>query len=580
MNFFERFKNANGLVQFAAFSLLFFVMFLRVDHLNMSVEKNVYDYYSESIIKDLDMNLINQVPDKERWQITKTGNWPDVHSNGIVTLWAPFFAYKSIVQNFLSVDNRTLIFLTRSFATVFYSVVTILLTLFLLKEIFPGKSRFKTLFILSLSTSYWWFTFVQPGNADITSGVLAALEVWMFFYLIKAWSTRTFFFYGLLLGLGLALKIDHVFYFILPIYLLIRLFLESSSFKLMIKNWLIFSVGVLISLIPMFVNDSIKFGFVNYGYADVVNFDYYVLWPNLVYPSGYLNNCPIYLACFFALIFLFSNFKKNLPMIIVGSIPFLAVVIESFARIHHESYGARHWVPHFAIFAILLMSLLLKIENKKWAKILFTILVILAIGQNFIKGLSYTLNYEHFFFGQNQWQEMMNWWSYNGLSGVLAKFFKLKDVELKLNFMLPAVFICAFLAQKLFRYFTSAQQNIAQFTTVLTIYLACSYLLMTGFNLKFNQSNYEAYKKTGKLQESIIGDGPNIQSLFENLGTYEKLLAFYRYRGNEKRVETIEASRRAYVKKAASEITYDPVGFKERLINSNGDFIHDDIRED
>lgn len=555
-------------------------MFLRVDHLNMSVEKNVYDYYSESIIKDLDMNLINQVPDKERWQITKTGNWPDVHSNGIVTLWAPFFAYKSIVQNFLSVDNRTLIFLTRSFATVFYSVVTILLTLFLLKEIFPGKSRFKALFILSLSTSYWWFTFVQPGNADITSGVLAALEVWMFFYLIKTWSTRTFFFYGLLLGLGLALKIDHVFYFILPVYLLIRLFIESSSFKLMIKNWFIFSIGVLISLIPMFVNDSIKSGFVNYGYADVVNFDYYVLWPNLVYPSGYLNNCPIYLACFLALIFLFSNLKKNLPMIIVGSIPFLAVVIESFARIHHESYGARHWVPHFAIFAILLMSLLLKIENKKWAKILFTIFVILAIGQNFIKGLSYTLNYEHFFFGQNQWQEMINWWSYNGLYGVLVKFFKLKDVGLKLNFMLPAVFICAFLAQKLFRYFTSAQQNIAQFTTVLTIYLACSYLLMTGFNLKFNQSNYEAYKKTGKLQESIIGDGPNIQSLFENLGTYEKLLAFYRYRGNEKRVETIEASRRAYVKKAASEITYDPVGFKERLINSNGDFIHDDIRED
>lgn len=580
MGFFERFKKAGSTLQFIAFALLFTILFLRVNHQNISVEKNIYDYYSESIVNDLDLNVINQVPDKERWQITRSGNWPDVHSNGIVNMWAPFFTYKKLMQPFVSSGNKNLIVLTRSLATVFFSAMTIMLTAFLLGELFPGKKRGWVFVTLSLTTSYWWFTFVQPGNADVTSSVLATLEVGMFFYLLKNWSTRSLFFFGLLLGAGLALKIDHVFYFILPVYLLIHYFLNTKSLKATIKNGLIFSVGVLINLIPMLINDSVKFGFVNYGYADVVNFDYYVLWPNLVYPSGFFNNCPIYLACFLGLIFLCLEKKKDFSLIVLGSIPFFALVIESFARIHHESYGARHWVPHFAIFAILLMSLYEKVKDVKWKKVLFWAFVVLAAGQNIIKGFSYILNYEHFFFGQSQWQEMLNWFRYQGFSGFLGSVFYFPEVGLKFRFMIPLILICAFLATKLYRYFAIDKKGFLPLVSVLTIYLSCSYLLITGLNLKYNQQNYIAYKATGKLDQAIIGAGPNIQSLFENLGTYEKLLSFYQYRGDEKRVRVIEKSRKAYIQKAASEIIYDPVGFKESLLQSDGSFISDDIRYD
>ncbi|AUN99931.1 hypothetical protein C0V70_17830 [Bacteriovorax stolpii] len=580
MVFFERFKKAGSTLQFIAFALLFTILFLRVNHQNMSVEKNIYDYYSESIVNDFDLNVINQVPDKERWQITRSGNWPDVHSNGIVTMWAPFFAYKKVMQTFVSEDNKKLIVLTRSLATVFFSVVTIILMVFLLGELFPGKNRGWVFITLSLTTSYWWFTFVQPGNADVTSSVFATFEIGMFFYLLKNWSTRSLFFFGLLLGAGLALKIDHIFYFILPVYLLIQYFLATRSFKATIKNGLIFSAGVLINLIPMLVNDSVKFGFVNYGYADVVNFDYYMLWPNLVYPSGFFNNCPIYFACFVGLISLLFEKKKDIPLIILGSIPFLALVIESFARIHHESYGARHWVPHFAIFAILLMSLYEKIKDVRWKKILFVIFIVLASGQNIIKGFSYILNYEHFFFGRNQWQEMAAWFSYQGITGLFANIFYFPEVGLKLRFMLPLVLICAFGTMKLYRYLAIEKKSILALVSVLTVYFSCSYLLITGLNLKYNQQNYIAYKATGKLDQAIVGAGPNIQSLFENLGTYEKLLRFYRYREDEKRVQVIEKSRKAYIQKAASEIIYDPVGFKESLLKSDGGFISDEIRDD
>lgn len=580
MGFFERFKKAGSALQFVAFALLFFILFLRVNHQNISVEKNIYDYYSESIVKDLDLNVINQVPDKERWQITKSGNWPDVHSNGIVNMWAPFFTYKAIMQTLVPAENHALVVLTRSFATVFFSVVTILLTTFLLGELFPGKKRGWVFVALSFTTSYWWFTFIQPGNADITSSVLATLEIGMFFYLLKNWSTRSLFFFGLLLGAGLALKIDHIFYFILPVYLLIHFLLRTRSFKATIKNGLIFSAGVLINLIPMLVNDSIKFGFVNYGYADVVNFDYYVLWPNLIYPSGFLNNCPVYAACFLGFLFLCFEKKKNIPLIVVGCIPFVALVIESFARIHHESYGARHWVPHFAIFAILLMDLHERIKDVQWKKTLFWIFIFLAAAQNLIKGFSYILNYEHFFFGQNQWQEMINWFAYQGLSGFFRSIFYFPQVGLKLSFMIPLVLICAFVTMKLYRYFAVERRSLSGLVSVLTIYLSCSYLLITGLNLKYNQQNYLTFKATGKLDQAIVGAGPDIQSLFENLGTYEKLLSFYRYRGDEKRVKVIENSRRDYIQKAASEIIYDPVGFKEKLLQSDGNFIPEDIRED
>nr|BDT30119.1 hypothetical protein BHI3_35850 [Bacteriovorax sp. HI3] len=546
----------------------------------MSVEKNIYDYYSESIVNDLDLNVINQVPDKERWQITRSGNWPDVHSNGIVNMWAPFFVYKKAMQSFVSADNRDLIFLTRSLATVFFSVVTVMLTSFLLAEIFPGKKRLWVFATLSLTTSFWWFTLIQPGNADITSSALVTLEIGMFFYLLKNWSTRSLFFFGLLLGAGLALKIDHIFYFILPVYLLVHYFINTKSLKATIKNGLIFSSGVLINLIPMLINDSIKFGFVNYGYADVVNFDYYVLWPNLVYPSGFFTNCPIYIACFLGLVFLFLKKKKDLPLIIVGVIPFFALMIESFARIHQESYGARHWVPHFAVFAILLMSLYENVKETKWKKIVFWVFVVVAAGQNMMKAFSYTLNYEHYFFGQNQWPEMKGWFIHHGFSGVLSHIFYLPEIGLKFNFMIPLVLICSFLAMKLYRFFAIEKKSLLTFVSAFAIYLSCFYLLTTGLNLKYNQQNYLAYQSTGKLDQAIVGAGPNIQSLFENLGTYEKLLSFYRYRGDQKHIQVIEQSRQIYIQKAASEIIYDPVGFKEKLLQSNGSFIPDDIRED
>ena len=71
-------------------------VFMRSDPLKISVEKNIYDYYSESIIKDHDLNVINQVPEIERWQITTSGNYPDRHSNGVISFWSPFFLYENL----------------------------------------------------------------------------------------------------------------------------------------------------------------------------------------------------------------------------------------------------------------------------------------------------------------------------------------------------------------------------------------------------------------------------------------------------------------------------------------------------
>ena len=103
---------------------------------------------------------------------------------------------------------------------------------------------------------------------------------------------------------------------------------------------------------------------------------------------------------------------------------------------------------------------------------------------------------------------------------------------------------------------------------------------MTVLNVKNNNIDLYLVIESAKGEKRIIGNGPHIHSLYENLGTIERSILFYQKNHMPKEVDYFKAVRREYISLAASEIIYDPLRFKERLLNSQDKFITEELRVD
>lgn len=558
-------------------------IFLRSDPFKVSVEKNIYDYYSESIVKDHDLNVINQVPDKERWQITQSGNYPDVHSNGIISFWSPFFIYKNIVASAVPLTNSEAIFLTRTMATNFYAIVSLVLLFFWIKKDLGLSPKPLVLTAFFLGVSFFWYAVFQPGNADVTSLFVAILELILFREIVKENKPVQYFFMGLLLGIGIALKIDHFFYLILPLYLFWNQFKQRRNLKNVFNSILLFGFGYLLNVIPLIVNDRIKFGYWEYGYRAVVSSDFYLLWENLFYPSGFLTNNPIFVFSFVGLLFLVFEKKKDYELITIGLIPVVSIVVESFARIHQESYGGRHWIAYLPSLLFLYLYFFKKIETfnlKKSYRIFISLLLFLTILQNANKLFRYIINYDKFFLGADQLQDMVDFFNQRSLGVLIDAIFTMPQASIKLAYFSPIIWAGIGSAIWCYWYFILRSNKLTRFIYVVTIFVTSSYFIMTLLNVENNNKNFHTFRETGALKKAIVGNGPHIHSLFENLGTTEKALTFYRENKKFEKVKLFKKFRSDYVKLAAAEIIYDPVGFKARLESDTLNFIDQDIRAD
>ena len=88
--------------RFIIIAVCLFIYFFLVFDINFfGPDEPVYFAYTESLVKDGDLNLVNQVYNDYGRFITATGNMPDFHDHAGVSLWAPFFIYGRVIH-FLS----------------------------------------------------------------------------------------------------------------------------------------------------------------------------------------------------------------------------------------------------------------------------------------------------------------------------------------------------------------------------------------------------------------------------------------------------------------------------------------------
>lgn len=544
-----------------------FVIF-KADPFNSSVEKNIYDFYSESIVSDMDFNLVNQIPQKEMWQITITGNYPDVHSNGISVLWAPFFLAKQLINKIetKNIQSQHQIFLARTLANAFYGLLFLIIVYRWIQNKFPELNVPLFFVLFYLSTSHYFYLVISPGNADITSAFIGILEIMAFESILKKRNFLKIFSFGLLLGYGIALKVDHVFYLLLPIGILIELMILKVKPWNIIKESSAFLLGLIIPLVLIGINDYIKFGRVGYGYFEVVNTKYYLLFENLFYPTGFFNNNPIYLLSFIGIL-LFST-RSAIHKNIYIYIPIVSLLTESFAYIHQESYGGRHWIAYYPSLMFGFFHLCSVFNKKKYLKGLIFLVFAFSIFRNFITGYYGYLNPDRLFFGESQLSDIKG-----GLFEIINfYFFNFNMIYQKVSYQWPIILLV--LCLLLF-----AKNGRIKFNPfIIGVFLVLTYGLMTTLNVLNNAANFKRVKD--QVNYDIVGSGPNINSLYENLGTIEKSIEFYKKNRDDEKVSFLNMVRLDYIKQAASEIVEDRSNFKEKLLSSKEKFIPENWRDD
>lgn len=548
------------------FAVIFLI--LKVDVKSESVEKNIYDYYAESIVRDLDFNVINQVPEKERWQITPTGNYPDVHSNGVSVLWSPFFYLKKIISvtNESYSANHEKVLLARSLSTLFYGILFLVFIYQWLRRKFEHLDVLPIFAMFYFATSHYYFLTISPGNADISSGFIGILEIIAFEKIYKKRSFLDCFLFGTLIGYGIALKVDHVFFLLLPLSILLSEIKKSETFKKLLKESLLFLMGFAVPIFSLIINDYIKYGRLGYGYYDVLNFKYYQIFENLFWPPGFLNNTPIYIVSFIGMVLI--AFNKNILENIFIFIPLCSLLVESFAFIHQESYGGRHWIAYFPSLAYCFFYTYEQIKNKRSLQMIFYLFVMVSIARNLYIGFfSYHFG-DALFLGKANFSDFIN----SKMSIFNLYLFEFHLIHEKLQVMFPLTIFLVVIVL-LVRFF-----KVKPNPFVLGGIFAFVYLLMTVSNVVNNRKNFELMKN--EINYSIVGNGPRINSLFENLGTIEKSILFYTVNYNKEKLEYLKQLRSDYVKTSAGEILEDKVGFKEKLEMSKDNFIPKEWRSD
>ena len=272
------------------FTILVFTVFLKVDPNFVSVEKRIYTHYTASLIEDFDFNVVNQIPEKEAWLLTPTFNYPDMHSNGVSLLWAPFFLISKWITHPNSNPEKLRIFLlAQAIANVFFGLLSLCLMGVLLRKYYSASIVRATLILFLFCTPFLWYLLIQPENADITALFLSTCLLTLYSQRTKFVPSYFSFLFGLSLFLCVAVKGDLIFW--IPLFAHFLYERRNLATKKLLLSVFAFVGGSSINLFLIGTNEKIRYGYENYGYLDTITPQIYLLWENLFGPSDSGASC-------------------------------------------------------------------------------------------------------------------------------------------------------------------------------------------------------------------------------------------------------------------------------------------------
>lgn len=546
---------------FAVVGVLSLYAFLRADPEYLSVDKRVYTHYTVSLIEDFDFNLVNQVPAKEAWLLTPSRNYPDIHSNGVAVLWAPFLWFGKWLGDLAEFTPEMSYRTAQSMANILWGLLALPLIWRVLRLRFSENVSLSTLMLLLFCSPYFFYLVDQPENADITSLFLIAAILNLYFDRDR-YDERVF---AVVLGMSLffsaAIKFEAICDGLLFALYLIET--RDRGPRRVLSSMFYFAIGAALVFIPILINDSLKDGRLAYTHLNTFSPHTFLLWEFLFAPSGYFVTSPFFallLVCFGALI-MTAAFKRRAGKMefecafFIG-IPILKVVLASFDYNQNETYGARPWVNSLPYFALALGYVLNEIKRPR-LKIAFFLSCLACWVMALMAAVVYRHDFDRYFFTGKNWLGLIA----EKRSELAAEFLAPRWIEAKLVFF-PLLSLMLFLVAIGVAYELRARDSrwIARGLVIGSIL----YIIATVGNIAFNG---ESTKKAPahRIAQAVIGDGPEILSIFENVGCLERAIRYYRERGQPELSHSRQLLLNQYVGIVAEQIVVDPVGFKKTL---------------
>jgi hypothetical protein len=548
-----------------------FYLFLLADPAFISVDKRIYTHYTASLVDDLDLNVINQIPAKEAWLLSKSLNYPDVHSNGAAVLWAPFFLMAKQIKFGLTPapggGHERMYGAAQAVANVFWGMAALILLWFLLRRFYPRRVCVASMILLAACTPLLWYLVGQPGNADMTSLFLEVALLGLFCGRDRISPAGFSFLFGFALFTAVAVKFDAVFN-----GLLFALFLfehRRHGARRLAVIVAAFAAGALLPMLAVGSNESLKNGFADYTYFDTVTSQFYLLWENLFAPSGYLVTEPF--TGLLLLTFLVLAWRRKAPAfyVVLALIPVVELLLESFNYNQSESLAARHWVNDTGALGLVLAWVLVNLRDGR-ERFLFYFGGALCAAVLLAATVVYRFDFDAYFF-TGRWRETLLALP----AGELFSLFRPHALTLKLilsPLIGAALLALGALAYRL-RSGTSPRFYAAIFAAVGAAYIAAALL-----NLRNNARS--AALVPLRVEAAVIGGGPHINSFFENAGCLQRAAEFYRRRGDLKRAALRQAALEDYALRAATEIVRDPVGFRATLRPGRATYVPDELWTD
>jgi hypothetical protein len=572
---------------------LFLILGLNLHiHVSESYESGAYVSYMKSVVDDGDLNIINNISPGLGWIISKNYNFPDMHDHGSSLLWAPLYAFASILDKIVKLSP---IYLQGSPIPVSFDIVVVfimnaffgLLGLKIIRHLvtrtFSLTPPLWSMALIIFGTGFFNFLMYQFSSADISFFFYASLVTYFMSFIDNQWKSIDYFLLGSLFAFGSVIKIT--FPLLIPVYFYFYFANKKITFFDFLKNNFVFLIGMSAIHFLKEVNNLIKFGFNNLdqGYSYAYSFEN-LLSPiphtrPFLGPAGLFTVSPIsFFASLAFFVFLYVLIKrkfkvsKEIVFFLAAGLSIMAKHYLSLTAIFdgYAGFGFRQYmVDTIVIYLLIAIIYNKRFEYKKIYRIsllIFFLCLIWTIVEN-LWWLEVT-TYRHPSFNAYFIQDyslilkQLN----RMLENLLALFNNSPSHLFKNIYYIFLLIIPVWIWTNSNYFFLHGNpEKIKIFFKYTSISIIFFYLSITAMNFYFNPKNVATMKAQNYFSQKVMGNGKEIFLYDEYISSITYAMEIAKY---NKDPEWFEYQKKILVRLlnlTKTQIIKDPINFKTHL---------------
>ncbi|MFC5270123.1 hypothetical protein [Adhaeribacter terreus] len=406
-----------------AFALVAFAVVLyrgiKADHV-LSWDKSGYYLYLPATIIYQDLTDYQFYRDKgkehnltggeENYGLKKhhNGKLLNKYPVGVAVMQLPFFliahGYASGSPDYLA-DGYVYPYIV---AVVVSNIIWVVIGLFFLRSFlriyFPENAVFLTLLAIAFGTNLYYYTAYDQGMSHPYSFALFAALLWLTEKFYTNFKTRHLLFIGLMLGLITIIRPVNLLVILIPLFWQVHNFENlKARFLFFLNNYRkMLLAGVLFFLVVLIQLSYWKFVTGNWIYYSYENEKFLFNDPEIInglfsYKKGWFVYTPVAFLSFIGLIFLWKQFPKFIPALLLFFSLMFYVVFSWSMWFYGGSFGCRPLIETLPFAAIPLAAICcyaFQVRNY-FIKIPIITLVVLLVGLNLFQSYQYTLTIIH-----------------------------------------------------------------------------------------------------------------------------------------------------------------------------------------